>query len=1020
MKWLLRLLAFLPVLLLNLIVLVAGVLLVLDNEDYRSALVWTAHTFLDASLQINGPFALHLGREASLTAGKVSLVANDGSYSLSVGELRTRLRLDPLVEGVFWVKSLVLTDVHLETKPTEPAGGSGFHGISLPTFVVEEARLQNLSFDFQQPNRDKTHKLSLHTLVVDDIKNSGPLGIEGNGLFDNRPFSISGKLDSLAQLIDAEQPYAVHLDVMSGTLQTHLEGSIARPLEGEGLDLRLNLDDSDITKTLRLWDESAPPLGVLSAQMLLRGDYTKPRLEQISARLQRPGQLDLHVTGEIEDLRTLGHVKMRVDARSSDPTVTSWLLFDQRNKLKSLTVTGTVYANDGRYRIEDLQAQAKTRSGVQVDVSGTADIHKTLHKRAIQASELQLAVDSPSTEALVSLITPGANGIPELGRIRLTSRVMPYLDGLSLDGLNLAAGGPGQIRVTASGSIETIPFSHPQETSGFNLAVDMQGAKSTYLSKYLNLKLPELGEFRARARIRGRVPDISIESLMLTVGPPNQPVLRADGSVRTGFRQRSSMLDIGIDVGTARLIAALSGKSPTASSLGRLKGAMTVSDTDGSWGVDKFTLVSTRTSLFQFKASGALGDLVNRDQGRIRTMLEVDDVPALGRALGVDLTGVSPYRGRGLLEIHRGHLNYEASNTVGRTTSRTRLTGSLNGNRPRLKGRVDIPVFNLADFGMGKHAQGHRADGVTANVAGNSYIISRRTLDLRALQDFDLDLTVAVESVAGMNFSLKRLDARLNLQDAVLRVSPVRLVFQGGPSTLDLEINARAKPVFNLKVSGDDLLLGPLLAQIQNDVPVKGYVNLLVDISGRGASPHEMAASLDGKFSFGLEDAKVPRKYVEFLAVDVFGWVINTATHRDPYAKLDCVMAGFDIKDGVAASTLLAAEGPRLSATGAATFDLKDETMDITLLPKQRKTWFSELAPVHIKGPWRDPEVKALPIKSAVTSLGPLVLTPAMPMVAIPAILGERLWTTLHEHGKREGGCTKLVKKIEKWKKKGK
>ena len=131
-------------------------------------------------------------------------------------------------------------------------------------------------------------------------------------------------------------------------------------------------------------------------------------------------------------------------------------------------------------------------------------------------------------------------------------------------------------------------------------------------------------------------------------------------------------------------------------------------------------------------------------------------------------------------------------------------------------------------------------------------------------------------------------------------------------------------------------------------------------------------------------------------------------------------MAGFDINDGVAASTLLAAEGPKLSATGTATFDFKDETMDVTLLPKQKKTWFSELAPVHIKGPWRNPEVTALPIKSAVTSLGPLVLTPAMPMVAIPAILGERLWTTLHEHGKRQGGCTKLLKKIEKWKKKGK
>jgi len=92
--------------------------------------------------------------------------------------------------------------------------------------------------------------------------------------------------------------------------------------------------------------------------------------------------------------------------------------------------------------------------------------------------------------------------------------------------------------------------------------------------------------------------------------------------------------------------------------------------------------------------------------------------------------------------------------------------------------------------------------------------------------------------------------------------------------------------------------------------------------------------------------------------------------------------------------------------------------MDMTLLPKQRKSLFSELAPVHIKGSLRDPEVTALPVKSAVTSLGTLALVPALPMVAIPAILGEKLWSSLNDHDQSEGGCVKLAKKIDKGKKK--
>ena len=92
--------------------------------------------------------------------------------------------------------------------------------------------------------------------------------------------------------------------------------------------------------------------------------------------------------------------------------------------------------------------------------------------------------------------------------------------------------------------------------------------------------------------------------------------------------------------------------------------------------------------------------------------------------------------------------------------------------------------------------------------------------------------------------------------------------------------------------------------------------------------------------------------------------------------------------------------------------------MDMTLLPRQKKSLFSELSPVHIKGPMRDPEVTALPVKSAVTSLGTLALVPTLPMVAIPAILGEKLWSSLNDHARRDGGCVKLAKKIEKQKEK--
>jgi uncharacterized protein involved in outer membrane biogenesis len=1017
MKWILRLAVLVPAMVLALAVMVTGALFVLDDEDYRSALVWSADRILDATLAIGGPFALHLGREASLTAGDISLRANDGSYSLAVGDFQTRVRLDSLLEGIYWIKSLVLADVQLEVKQAANAGGFDFHGISIPAIVIEQARLNNFNVVYHDSNSDKPHTIDLQALVVDDVNNHGPLGIQGNGRFQDRPYTIKGQLGSLTQLIATGEPYAVQLDITSGTLDTRLEGTIARPLEGEGLDLQLSLTDPQITRTLRLWNDSAPELGTVNARMQLRGDYDAPRLEQISARVQRTGELDLNVTGEIDDLSTLGQLELQLDGQSSNPSVLSWLLFDRRNRLKALTFKGTVRARDGQYRIEDLQARVQTRSGVQADVSGTADIHNTLKKPSSQLAGLKLVLDSPTTRALTGLTSQRNDDIPELGRIKATARLIPYLDGIGVVDLNLDIGGPGQIRATASGSAGLIPFSGMAKWSGFNLMLDARAEKSTYLNKYLKLNLPELGAVQARMRVRGGMYSVSIESLKLAVGSPDNPALRAYGSVRTGFRQRSSTMDIGFDVSTADLIAAVY-KQTSSSRLGRLDGNLTASDTDGSWGVDKFTMISARTSLFQLKVTGGVDDLVKPDQGRVRTMLEIDDVPALGRALGVDLSGFSSYRGQGYLEVNRGRVDYEAANTLGSTRSTTSLTGSLAGHKPRLKGKLDIPVFNLADFGIGKHVDGERASGLPVNEAGNQFLFSRQAFNLKFLQSLDLDLTITVSSVAGTGLRFERVDARINLQDGVLRVSPVKLEFEGGPATLDLMINTRGKPDFTLRMSGDDLSLGPALAEIQNDVPVEGYVNLNADVSASGDSPHEVASSLDGKLGFGLENARVPRRYIEFLAVDVFGWAFNTATRRDPYANLDCVMAAFDIRDGIATSNLLAADGPSLTVAGTATLDFGAETMDMTLLPKQRKVLFSELSPVHIKGPMRDPEVTALPVKSAITSLGSLALVPALPMVAIPAILGEQLWASLKDHKRKEGGCVKLAKKIVKEKEK--
>ena len=103
MKWLKYLSALLAGLLLVGVLIVAAVVLFFDESDHKRLLVWAAGQFLDSELVIEGPLELDIARNLSLATGDIRLEANDGSYQLSVGKLKTNFRLGSYLQtGVFW------------------------------------------------------------------------------------------------------------------------------------------------------------------------------------------------------------------------------------------------------------------------------------------------------------------------------------------------------------------------------------------------------------------------------------------------------------------------------------------------------------------------------------------------------------------------------------------------------------------------------------------------------------------------------------------------------------------------------------------------------------------------------------------------------------------------------------------------------------------------------------------------------------------------------------------------------
>lgn len=1004
-NWMRRLLAVLAGVLLLLILLAGIALAVLDSGDLKRVLVWGADRYLDASLQINGEFSLSLGRETTLVAEQVLLKAHNGSYSVTAGSIRIGQRLGSYLRtGTLWINSLQLVDIRTTVQEQQAAPLLDLGSVKLPPVVIEQATLRNLEVIQRLPATGASREFNLQELVIDDVNNAGPVGIRGQGMINGQPLAVNGELGPLADLFNAK-PYTIKLDVTSGTLAAHISGSIIDPVVGKGMDLVLTLEDPSLSQTLQLFDSSVPDIGALKLRARLHGDYDRPGLDAIDIRLQHGSELGASVGGSVADLSSGKGLELNFDGHCKDPEVFSWLLSGHDLQVERLAARGSVHEQSGLFLLSGMETSIRTRRGLEVHAGGAATIPTELHPRPKTGQALQVSFTAPSSAA-IGLAESGVLAIP--GKVSGSADLRPYRDGAGLSMIKVQAGDDARLRLALTGSVALIPYARLQGFSGVDMEIDLRAADSASLGQLLDLKLPELGLVHASTQARGDSDDLLLDDITVTAGPLRSPVVRAGGQATLKPAAQTSTLQLDFDITVAELVAALTGRMPE--DLGRLQGTLGASEREGGWRLDRFNVLSTQTSLYIAHFSGAVDDATRRDKARIDVVIDIPDPPALGKALDLNPGQLASYHAEGSVTFDNKALHYRGEGRLGRTRSTTVISGSLAGDKPVLQGSFTIPVLYLADFGLQPalppatkvRKNKHHLQKPAAPIQP---VFSREPLDFAWLDWLNLDLAVDIEQIESREINADQLQGRVLLQDGRLQVKPMRLIAEGGPSDLELEIDARGTPAISLKLSANDQKLGRWIAQVQNDIPVDGFCSYDIDLQGRGRSPHELASSLGGSVGLAFENARIPSVYVEYLSIDVFGWVLSKAVKEKRYADINCVLAKFDVKDGIMKSTLLASDGPNLSMEGRLTLDLGNETIDAVLLPKQKKTLFAEITPVKITGDMQDPHIHAIPATEAVARIGSLIL---VPYVAIPVTLLGKLWTSLDDHDDYGGGCAAL------------
>lgn len=924
-----------------------------------------------------------------LPPGTLHTIALD---ELEIGELGEERPVSLRATGLFEGQAFVLNGSSAsiaqflegrEPHPVQLELSSAHINAALKGTITDPLNGRGLDLQLQA---DIPHISDLVEIVRDDIP---PLG------------SLKGSLtvhgDYAAPRLDAID---LHLQ-REREVDLRVTGSVADVLGARGLDLQLDGHSGNPEVLSWLLFRKTDRMKTVRLSGRLQGNAPQVALHELDAAAETSDGLRLELKGSTR-VHAAGYSLTPADAglavQFSAPSLKAVNLAGVGNIPELGPASGALMLALGVDAIGIYKADISIGSSSDSLILLKGDGGYLRLSDAPDLSGVRLQTDIQTAD-LARLGKQLGHELPALGPARLRGTLVSRGPDLLLQNGKLTIGTQDKAMLLATGMFGT----QLRDPTRIKVAmdVDIQASDLARLGEPFDYQLPALGPTRITGRLDSRQSELLFRDVRLEVGAADQPTIRANGRVTTRLH-KGSTINVAFDVAVADLVAAFRDRLP--GYLGRLEGDAVISDLDGQWGIERFKLASTRTSLYQLNLDGKYDDLINYDKASINSSLVIENPEKLGTALGRNLSGLGSVHLQGLQKIDKGRLSFHGNTMVGSTTGTIELNGHLQAGKPVLGGSFEIPLLRLADFGVGSSGKHVSAEPARERPA-RPHVFSREPLNTGILNTFDLDMSVSIDQVESDELTIDSIKGELQLHNGQLKVAPLRLVFEGGNTDIDVEIKAVEIPEYRLRVTADDVTLGPLLAQVQKDVPIRGYSNLHLDVHARGHTPHELASSVTGTVNLGLENARIPNRYVELLSADVFGWVLRKSVSRKDYSNLNCVVLAFDAEAGRVESNTLIADGPKLALGGKINLDLGTETLDVVLIPKQKKRFFSSISPVHVKGPMKDPVVEAIPAKAALQEIGTMALLPG---VFIPIRAVERLWGLLNDGDKVGDGCVNV------------
>jgi len=500
-----------------------------NNDDYRRAIIWSAHHFTDYELEINGAFSIDISMEPVIRAKQINIRALDKSIEVYIETIDLQIALKPLLSDTLNIKYLNISDVDINSFELEEESSQTDYSKSFTLLpILEIAEFRNIQYTYERSDTQIPVDIFLEKLQLKEVYPDGSRILEGAGRIGIDEFVLNGETGSLVELFEPTQPFPFMLnwELPGGTIR--VEGTIGNPWTGQEVNLALSSNIHDVDYLLNRFYPDVPDLGHLNISGKLTGDYPTFTLESIQLSLLRDETVSINVAGRIEDFTTLAGLDLQYEITLNDSAIINRYLPEGSPHIQQLITNGRIQSNENEILIKEAKLQLANNEGLVIHVEGYTDLLDSLIGLPLDNTQITATITSPKTYALSPLLI---EKIPELGSVagQVILNIKDKIAVLGIKDFHTVNDGPLSVKV--DGNLVFTKIFTDESTNEFSLDFYTTAQSTALISKLIKYEIPDIGPIDARFRLHGNNDQFTLENIKLLAGDSDTVKIKLEGHI---------------------------------------------------------------------------------------------------------------------------------------------------------------------------------------------------------------------------------------------------------------------------------------------------------------------------------------------------------------------------------------------------------------------------------------------------------------------------------------------------------